>query len=151
MLWVTVHVSISAAFLGANVKVKLRWFNQLFLYVFVFVCLYTVSAQSVSRFLFRMELEFYFLSSALRGRKGDRLGSVVFFLWFRLREQSAYNNVRTFKWRDIYRIVLELVRCWSQTLHRLPRTHNERRKWNLIWKNVLFSKKREKLCKITKK
>lgn len=128
----------------ANVKVKLRWFNQLiaaFFFVFIFVCLYTVSrlSQWVAVFSFFSDGTWILFSFIGFARKEGRSARCCRFrFWFR--EQSAYNTVRAFKWRDIYRIIVKLVRCWSQALLHLTvcfhaaASKRNPKEWNVKWK-----------------
>lgn len=99
MLWVTVFVSVSAAFQAQReCEGEIEMVYRL---LFVFICL--------SLHVFRMELEFFFQKD-VEGREISvkTLFSLIFFF--------AYNNVRAFKWRDIYRIIVKLVRCFSEAL-----------------------------------
>lgn len=64
-------------------------------------------------FFFGWNLKCFFTKlTFIRGRKGDRLLKKSLLLVF----VFAYNNVRSFKWRDIYWIIVELVRCSSSAL-----------------------------------
>lgn len=101
VLWVTVHVSISTTFPSANVKVKLRWFTDFFrFHLFVFT---RFSDETWIFFLFSSFLYCF------KTRKEGRFAENCFLFSF----VFAYNSVRAFKWRDIYWIIVELVRCLS--------------------------------------
>lgn len=127
------HVSISAAFHArklASVKVKLRRFRLCSLrclsssFIVSFVCLCT-SQLAFFFFLFFSVSDgtwicfFVFLHVFSFMRKEGRSVETLFFNFFYVScsvSVFAYNSVRTFKWRDIYRIIVKLVRCFSKAL-----------------------------------
>lgn len=95
MLWVGVRVSISGAFHAALMVYRL----------FVFVCLSFAAYFSDGTRYFVSFLFIFFTSSGGRRKEGRKTQKLIFVCCF------AYNNVRAFKWRDIYWIIVRLVRC----------------------------------------